>query len=236
MAMIGILTFYWADDYGALLQCLALKTYLNKYQETTIIPYFPESLRSRYQLMKDNWICDFINRSYHIKWQIRELQIFYDKFLTKYKMNLFRKKYFALDKKMLGSSKDIYNLGKEKGIDTYVVGSDQVWNPEITDGIQDGYFCTFRQWSGEEMRYITYAASLGAECLPDIYRDNLPELLSYFDVISLQEKQAMPYIRQLYDKFLTVVLDPVFLLEEEEWKTLVKKKEKTVYCSILYGI
>ena len=37
--MIGILTFYWADDYGAMLQSYALKTCLNQYEKTVLIPY-----------------------------------------------------------------------------------------------------------------------------------------------------------------------------------------------------
>ena len=45
--MIGILTFYWADDYGAMLQSYALKTYLNKYSEAVLIPYFPRNLRGK---------------------------------------------------------------------------------------------------------------------------------------------------------------------------------------------
>ena len=42
--MIGMLTFHWADDYGALLQCYALKTHLSQYEETIVIPYSPKAL------------------------------------------------------------------------------------------------------------------------------------------------------------------------------------------------
>ncbi|MCM1134489.1 MAG: polysaccharide pyruvyl transferase family protein [Clostridium sp.] len=237
MAMIGILTFYWADDYGALLQSYALKTYLNKYQKTILIPYFPEPLRSRYKLMRDNWIYRFWCRGYHIKRQIKALKQFCDKFATKYKMNCFRKKYLIKSRKMLNSSRDIYEFGRKAKIDIYVVGSDQVWNPEITDGFQEGYFCTFRPWSGEEKRYIAYAASLGSECLPDRYRDSLSKLLANFNLISLRERQAVPYIRQMYDKPLTVALDPVFLLEKEEWEALAtkQKRRKEKYIVVYYA-
>ena len=50
--MIGILTFHWADDCGAMLQGYALKTFINKYQKAIFIPYFPKPLRSRYWLIR----------------------------------------------------------------------------------------------------------------------------------------------------------------------------------------
>ena len=52
--MIGILTFYWANDYGALLQSYALKTYISRFEEAVLIPYFPPPLRSRYRLLRCN--------------------------------------------------------------------------------------------------------------------------------------------------------------------------------------
>ena len=50
--MIGILTFHWADDYGAMLQTYALKYYLEKVskEKVEIIPYAPIKLTGRYSL------------------------------------------------------------------------------------------------------------------------------------------------------------------------------------------
>ena len=50
--MIGILTFFWADDYGAMLQAYALKHYLEKMsgRNVKIIPYAPVKLTGRYWL------------------------------------------------------------------------------------------------------------------------------------------------------------------------------------------
>ena len=48
--MIGLLTFHWADDYGAMLQAYALKYHLEKAsgKQVEIIPYAPVKLTGRY--------------------------------------------------------------------------------------------------------------------------------------------------------------------------------------------
>ena len=50
--MIGILTFHWADDYGAMLQAYALKTYIKGLDrgEVEVLPYAPVKLAGRYWL------------------------------------------------------------------------------------------------------------------------------------------------------------------------------------------
>ena len=47
--MVGILTFHWADDYGAMLQAYALKRQLELLGERAeLIPYAPVKLTGRY--------------------------------------------------------------------------------------------------------------------------------------------------------------------------------------------
>ncbi len=50
--MTGILTFHWADDYGAMLQAYALKTYLEGLdgERVEVIPYAPVRMEGRYRL------------------------------------------------------------------------------------------------------------------------------------------------------------------------------------------
>lgn len=230
--MIGILTFYWADDCGAMLQSYALKTYLGRYEPTIFIPYFPKPLRSRYWLLRYDERDNVLRRGIKMAKQLRPRN-FYRSCVVKYRMCRFRKKYLTQERKRLGSPKEIFEFAAN--IDTYVVGSDQVWNPEITSGFQEGYFCTFRKWEKKGKRYVSYAASMGAERLNRQYAESLRHLLTHFDVISLRESLAVPYIQSLCGKELSVVLDPVFLLKREEWMTLFegrsrrKKKYIAVY-------
>lgn len=235
--MIGILTFYWADDYGALLQSYGIKTYLNKYQETVMIPYYPMALRSRYRFIQVDEKDFFLRRIYRITRQIAgEMwhQRFYGNLKTKCKISSFRKKYLVSSSKRLQDSREIYEFNKN--IDTYVVGSDQVWNPEITEGLQEGYFCTFRKWRKENSRYVSYGASIGTERLEERFDQPVSALLANFDAISLREPSAVSYIKNLWARSPEVVLDPVFLLNREEWETLIKskKKRKRKYIAVYY--
>lgn len=235
--MIGILTFYWADDYGALLQSYAIKTYLNKYRDAVIIPYYPNELRSRYRFFQYNKKESFLCKGYRITKQIaREIRYrrFYGNIKAKCKMRYFKKKYLVNVSELLSSSKEIFEYNKK--IDTYVVGSDQVWNPEITEGFQEGYFCTFRMWKKENSHYVSYGASIGAECLEERFDQVVSDFLANFDAISLRESSSVPYIERLYTKSPEVVLDPVFLLEKEEWEALVnvKKKRRKRYIAVYY--
>lgn len=223
---IGILTFYWADDYGALLQSYALKTYLNKYQKAVLIPYVPKALRSRYCLLEDNTDTSLMRSCYKKAKRILS-RTFFNELIVKCKMSRFRAKYLINTYQRLDNSEDICKFRKDIG--TYVIGSDQVWNPEITDGFQEGYFCTFRQWRKEISRYVAYAVSIGTERLNEQYDQAFSKLLVNFDAISLREPSAVLYVESLCDKTLDVVLDPVFLLEREEWELLLRTGGKVKY-------
>lgn len=218
--MIGILTFYWADDYGAMLQSYALKTYLNKYSEAVLIPYFPRNLRGRYRVIRYNRADNLPRRIFKMARQLRPKN-FRCSLSRKKSMSRFRCEYLTKERRRLKSSKDIIKYNS--GIETYVTGSDQIWNPEITEGFQEGYFCTFRKWKKDSARYVAYAASIGMERLEEKYDGELSALLSNFDVISIREPLSKPYISKRWGKEPEVVLDPVFLLEKKEWEELLHK-------------
>lgn len=218
--MIGILTFYWADDYGAMLQSYALKTYLNRDSEAVLIPYFPRNLRGRYRVIRYNRADNLPRRIFKIARQLRPKN-FRCNLSRRKRMSRFRSEYLTKDRRCLQSSRDIYKYNSE--MDTYVAGSDQIWNPEITEGFQEGYFCTFRKWKKDSAHYVAYAASIGMERLEEKYDGELSALLSNFDVISIREPLSKPYISKRWGKEPEVVLDPVFLLEKKEWEELLDK-------------
>ena len=113
--MIGVLTFYWADDYGALLQSYAIKTYLSRYQETVMIPYYPIALRSRYRLIYYNEADNFWKKSFVFVIQITGQILYrrlYSNLMAKRKMKYFREKYLTDVHSHLRSSKEIYEFNK----------------------------------------------------------------------------------------------------------------------------
>lgn len=229
--MIGLLTFYWADDFGAMLQCFALKEYLNTYEKTVVIPYFPKALRSRYRVLHRR-----PNQS--LRWKIAEIvkpPTVLNTINRRIKMINFRKHYFCDSNKTIALSSEIPQCFKD--IDTYVVGSDQVWNPKITEGFQDGYFCTFKNNTKKGTRFVSYAASIGVSAFNDDCDEYFRRNLQNFDEISIREAGSKEYLLQFCKKEPICVLDPVFLLSHSQWekqiKSIPKHNEKYifVYCA-----
>lgn len=103
--------------------------------------------------------------------------------------------------------------------DILVSGSDQLWNPDIFNGIDDVYFLNF----GEAKLRISYAASAGSHLFNDTEKRNIQEWLSRYDSISVREDTLKAQIEPLTEKPVQLVADPTFLLKAEEWRELSRK-------------
>lgn len=96
--------------------------------------------------------------------------------------------------------------------DCFITGSDQVWNPI---GYRPVFFLKFV--SDKRKKKISFAASTSNNNLTDdvksIYHDNLKD----FDLISVREKSDATVLQEIMDLPVHWVLDPVFLLDKEQW-------------------
>lgn len=105
--------------------------------------------------------------------------------------------------------------------DVFITGSDQVFNLKLTGG-DESYFLDFVNGEG---RRVAYAASMGP-FLED-KKESYERLLKGFDLLSVRESSTA---EELHDKLgiaCEVVPDPVFLHDAEEWKTLLEIREET---------
>lgn len=100
--------------------------------------------------------------------------------------------------------------------DFFIVGSDQVWNPEK-------YFqYRFLEFAPPEKR-IAYAASFGVEELPTDIKDYYREKISEMAHVSVREKNACDFVEEFTGKRPLQILDPVFLLTADEWRKFEKR-------------
>lgn len=230
--LIGILTFHWADDYGAMLQAYALKSYLEKIskEKVEIIPYAPIKLTGRYWLYpvvgteKD----DKIKYSFgHFDFR-RNVFYLYEFLKRRKNMRNFRRHY--LTRKLAIRKMERLSLKKYSCV---FVGSDQVWNPEITVGLDDAYIGNIKEKGN--CRLIAYGASFGRETLPENYRLQFMESVSdNFSAVSLREKNAIPFLKSFFQGNVTDVLDPTLLLGWEEWKKIGKLPREQGYILFIY--
>jgi len=172
---VGILTFQFADNYGAVLQCLALQESCKKYAgEVFIINYLPRRMISKYIWIKKKLIPKRVEK----------------------KFEEFRKCYFKRS-----SVNDKY--------DVIIVGSDQVWNFDIT-----GYDDFWINPKIDCKRLCSYAASFGKSKLSENekkYINNHKTVFERYDVLSVRENAGVHFLNSIGVNAETVC-DPTMLL------------------------
>lgn len=220
MKTAGIITLHCTDNFGAVLQCYALQECIKKELDINveIIDYNPKVLRSKFNVMLD-W-SEFKERckTRGLKKTftndiLKRLKTYKERKRKKIKFNFFRKEYLNLSKNRY----DMIRAENAPIYDYYITGSDQVWNPNITEGFDETFFLKFAR---NESVKISYAASI-AEKIEEEHYNKYKKLLKEFDYISVRENQHKEVISKLTTKEVFVTLDPTLLLEKADWLKLV---------------
>ena len=97
-------------------------------------------------------------------------------------------------------------------VDCLVVGSDQVWNPDISKEMAMAYFLDF---GDEKAKRFSYASSFGVNSWPNC--DITPEVqkaLDRFDHLSVREATAVSILKETFGKDSIVVVDPTMLFRD----------------------
>lgn len=211
---VGIITFHCSDNFGAMLQAYGLKKYLcNNGIDANIVPYEPLFMIGRHWWIPYIPTGDFLECIRNVKWGWKmHLCMKKDFFKARCNMGYFRKKYLTEK----GHRKIHFDFQLNRlSYPYYIVGSDQIWNPDITCGLRKVYFGAFK--NKQKKKVIAYGASLGRDFLDAQYDKKFSELITHVDAISVREESAIPYIKRFCKGNVRSVLDPVFLLEKGEW-------------------
>ena len=209
MKKIGILTFQRAINYGAVLQMYALqKIVRNLGGIAEIIDYDCRMISYVYKPFP-------FRALYHPKILIRTLYNYNIQKSRNRKFAQFEKKYMNFSEKLVKN--ELIRISDS--YDTYIVGSDQVWNPFITGG-DTAYFLDFVK---NNHKKFSYAASFGISSWPREYKIPVGSLMELFRSISIREKTGSNIVRKLTTQTppLIVSVDPVFLLDCDEWRRFV---------------
>lgn len=211
---IGILTFHWAYNYGAVLQAYALLAHLTKQGfEAEIIDYHPD------------WSQDIQPYS-----RPRTPGILLDnmeRFLRRRLYRQFRREHLPVSSRR-------YRRGDViSGYDIIIVGSDQVFNPDIIvyKGELDDTYLLANVAPGT--RKMAYAASFGNSTLAPTYAARYRELLSDFECISIREESGANIVRNL-GLSATTAPDPTLLLGDFSALATWPRHEDDYLLSILF--
>jgi hypothetical protein len=218
---IGILTYYYALNYGAVLQAFALQKHLESLgHQVEFIAYQNPQIVESYRLFK-----------FH-EYSKRHISLFFNKLLsdiyTKIKYNKFTKNVNLL----LNISSKIqtpnhYNLHK---YDLIVVGSDQLWNKIITKGYDFFYCAQFNK--SHKYRVVGYAISINTKSISNEEESKLASIIQCFDTLSLRESASVELLSKYSAQKIYSSIDPTFLIAKIQWKKYLRPVLETNYICV----
>ncbi len=217
MKKIGILTQPLHDNYGGLLQALALS---KKLEELGHYPYIINR-RSGHS----NNIRKFLsNIKRKITGSKRYIPTPSERAIISKHTIAFRNKYFPNLTPEILTNKKLQELNKQN-FNAFVVGSDQCWRPRYSPNIFN-FFLDFAK-DQPNIKRIAYAASFGTaewEFTPEQTAIS-KELVQKFDAVSVREDSAIELCIKHLNKQAIHVLDPTMLWDKSFYNNLVNSED-----------
>ena len=219
---IGILTLPITENYGGILQAVALYHYLEKmghqpiliYKKTALTPW-KEAIRKVLETIPGHNLFNVKvtkksrkgwkeRRDLHLPFINQEIPQISPHFTTTQELSLY---------------------AKEQKFDAIIVGSDQVWRKAyINDKYYKSYFLDFIP-TNSHTKKIAYAASFGKDYWEGVNdEEEISKLLSDFTAISVREKSGMDICKNTFHiDNVQHVLDPTLLHEKELYLEMINK-------------
>lgn len=220
----AIITYHRAVNYGSALQAYALNRYINElgiHCET--IDYRPKRQSDIYRLFEVPRSPMALARNVHSLLCLRDLRTHQDRF------DEFLNDLVIQTVDTFSKPTDLEALGEH--YDVYVTGSDQVWNPRTTD-FDSSYLLSFVH---DKSRCLSYAPSLGTGTLPAEYHDLFRKDLAGYRRLSVREEQGAAEISEVVGRAVSTVVDPVFLLDDQDWSCVGKTASCTYGGDFIFG-
>lgn len=229
---IGILTFHWANHFGAVIQTWALVELLkSRGVDVEVIDFRPPHLVIANQV-NINISKSFIkyrhvfNRSiiFSAIGSLGEAAnyIWFKEYIRSILYDDFRYRYIPMSSKCI---KTLDELRYEcDNYDICLVGSDQVWNPEFLRLSNYAYILPFRLRNAVK---AAFSASIAVELskYPRFLRI-LKHALSDFKFISLRESIHAELLSRLTGRNIYHTLDPTLLIDKQYLEVLARERDR----------
>lgn len=206
---VGIVTFHFPHNYGAMIQAYAMQQYLTvKGHDAYIIDYQPE---------------------YHLKWYPKPkfIKLSFDSGITKMLRSLiggmliykvYSRRYSAFQD-FLSTRMKLYPYSADSDYSEFnaiLLGSDQIWNQKNTDNRFDGVYF------GDQFncRVFSYAASNRSKSFSEYEQSQYKQKLSKLYAVGVRENQLQQLLQPLTDKDVCLNLDPTLLAGADCFKDL----------------
>ena len=223
---VGILTFHYAYNYGAVLQAYATQKLLENLGHT------PEFIN--YQNKRTVWNY----KRLHFRWNLDVLKkptLSISNFLRTKRQLFKEKKYDEFISHRLNVAPTLYKEGSKIDASKYdmvLIGSDQVWNPTLTGGMDDVYWGNLGK--GETKIVAWSPSSLNLDYTQNDL-EKIKNALCNFYSLSVRDESLKKIIEKLTDKNISITLDPTFLLDKKDWIELCHEVPEKNYI-LVYAV
>ncbi|WP_029071011.1 polysaccharide pyruvyl transferase family protein [Kandleria vitulina] len=207
MKKIGILTFYKAQNYGAVLQAYALQEKINDLGFDAYHINFQDKLYMNNNSSLVRKIFSVIKLS-----KGNVYKYIKTKNISSKTSNLFEK----FRKNNIHESKKKYNKNdiscSNLEYDAFVCGSDMVWS-DIGQDLET-YFLRFTDYE----KRIAYAPSItGTDNYSIEKNEMMKEYINGIKHLSVREKSGIDYINKITARKAFLAIDPTLLLTKDDW-------------------
>ena len=205
---IGILTHPLHSNYGGILQCYALNTYLRKLgHDTVVIRRVPNK-----QFFLKRWL----------KYILRIIGVsrFRIKQTDNKSINLSRFVNSYIDYTTpVDSEHKMKSICRKYNLDAVIVGSDQVWREDFAMNYGYNYFLDFVP---KNIVKLSYAASFGLSewHYKSAQTSRIKGLLSEFSGVSVRELDAVKLCKNYLMLTPSLMIDPTLLLDKVDYEKI----------------
>lgn len=217
MKKVGIVSCYFKNNYGSMLQAYATKKIL----DNNNIPNETINIDNNIDFKKGKrkyYASQLFNFKF-IKSKFGMIKLKLDKKIVKNlgkNISIRDSKYkeFRKEFNLSISCPDYKSLSEivEVKYSDIIVGSDQLWLP--VNVVSDYYTLN---WVSDNINKISYATSFGISKIPDKYTDEYKKFLSRINHLSVREESGKKICDE-YGITSKVVCDPTILLTKDEWE------------------
>lgn len=214
---VAVITIYDLMNYGNRLQNYAVIHYLQKQNikaDTIVLDYNTALGKIKRYIKK------LLNKPIYVNWSLQQEREEFVRQLSEHekvkheKFKDFSYKYTNIQHKSYIKPGDNHWTND---YDYFIVGSDQVWNPQIDQAKTWEFLCF-----APRGKRISWAASFGVNEIVNPSR-TLIEGLAGMDYISVREESGKKIVSEISKKEAITLVDPTLMLDASEWNKISQK-------------